>query len=240
MIYLTQYLAKSHLGSRRQAEKLIKQGKVRVNNELAKLGDKVSGEENIKVNNKEINIKSNQETEVIMLNKPIGYTCTKKSFTGEKNIYTLIPKKYENYIIIGRLDKDSQGLLLLTNNGFLANKISHPKSEIEKKYLIRLGKNDKINLSQKNLYKKIRQGVRTKEGETLKAKNIYKQENEWLVIISEGKKRHLRRLFMALSLKVIFLKRIAISNIELKSLALGKFRKLSSQEVKKLTIFNTL
>lgn len=234
MMYLTQYLAKSHIGSRRQAEKLIKQGKVKVNNKLALLGDKVNGEEKIKVNNKEININKNQETDVIMFNKPTGYTCTKKTFIGEKNIYNLLPKKYENYIIIGRLDKDSQGLILLTNNGFLANKISHPKSEIDKHYLIRLAKNDRINLSQKNLYKKIRQGVKTKEGETLKAKNIYKQENDWLVIISEGKKRHLRRLFMALGLKVIYLKRISISSVKLKNLPARTYRHLSSSELNKL------
>jgi 23S rRNA pseudouridine2605 synthase len=233
MIYLTQYLAKTYIGSRRQAEKLIRQGKVKVNEKIANLGDKVSGEENIKVNNKEINIKTNQETDVIMLNKPVGYTCTKKTFLNEKNIYSLLPKKYENYIIIGRLDKDSQGLLLLTNNGFLANKISHPKNEIEKKYLIRLAKNDRININQKNLYKKIRQGVKTKEGETLKAKNIYKQEDEWLVIISEGKKRHIRRMFMAMGLKVIYLKRIAISNIELKNLASKSYRNLNNNEINK-------
>ncbi len=234
MMYLTQYLAKSHIGSRRQAEKLIRQGKVKVNEKIASLGDKVSGEENIKVNNKEINVKTNQETDVIMLNKPVGYTCTKKSFISEQNIYSLLPKKYENYIIIGRLDKDSQGLLLLTNDGFLANKISHPKSEIDKHYLIRLAKNDRINTNQKNLYKKIRQGVKTKEGETLKAKNIYKQENEWLVIISEGKKRHIRRMFMAMGLKVIYLKRIAIANIELKNLTSKSYRVLNTNEIRKL------
>ncbi len=234
MMYLTQYLAKSHIGSRRLAEKLIKQGKVRINDNLALLGDKVSGEENIKVNNKAININNNQETDIIMLNKPVAYTCTKKTFIGEKNIYSLIPKKYENYIIIGRLDKDSQGLILLTNNGFLANKISHPKSEIDKQYLIRFAKNDRINISQKNLYKKIRQGVKTNEGETLKAKNIYKQENDWLVIISEGKKRHLRRMFMAMGLKVIYLKRIAIASIELKNLPAKSYRTLGSKELSKL------
>lgn len=234
MIYLTQYLAKTYIGSRRQAEKLIKQGKVKVNDEIANLGDKVKGDENIKVNNKEINITKNQEIDVIMFNKPKGYTCTKKTFLNEKNIYSLLPKKYENYIIIGRLDKDSQGLLLLTNNGFLANKISHPKNEVDKKYLIRLSKNDKINLSQKDLYKRVRQGLKTKEGDTLRAKNIYKQENEWLVVISEGKKRHIRRMFMAMKLKVIYLKRIAISNIELKNLALGAYRQLSPKEINKL------
>ncbi len=234
MIYLTQFLAKGKIGSRRQAEKLIRQNKVKVNDKLAHLGQKVSGDEKISINNKVLNLNPDKQTDVIMLNKPITYTCTRKSFIGEKNIYSLLPKKYENYIIIGRLDKDSQGLLLLTNNGFLVNKISHPKYEFEKKYLVRFANQEKLNLNPKKLYGKVKEGVKTKEGEKLKAKNIYKEDKDWFVILEEGKKRHIRRLFMGLGLKVIYLKRIAISNLEIKNLGSGRYKILSSKEIKKL------
>jgi len=234
MIYLTQFLAKSKIGSRRQAEKLIRQNKVKVNDDLAQLGQKVSGDEKITINNKILNLNPDKETDVIMLNKPIAYTCTKKSFLNEENIYSLLPKKYQNYIIIGRLDKDSQGLLLLTNNGFLANKISHPKYEFEKKYLVRFANQENLNLNPKKLYGKIKEGVKTKEGEKLKAKNIYKEGKDWIVVLEEGKKRHIRRLFIALGLKVIYLKRISISNLELKNLASGRYKVLSSKEINKL------
>lgn len=235
MLYLTQYLAKiNKIASRRQAEKLIKNNKVKVNGKLAKLGDKVSGQEIIEINNKKVNKVNTDLIEVIMLNKPIGYTCTKNKFTNEKNIYSLLPKKYQNYIIVGRLDKDSSGLLLLTNNGYLANQITHPRYEHDKKYLIKFANQDKLNLSQKKLYKQIRQGVKTKEGEMLKAKNIYKQEKDWLVILGEGKKRHLRRLFSSLNLKIINLKRIAIANLNLNKLALGKYKVLKDKDLNKL------
>lgn len=234
MMYLTQYLAKSKIGSRRQAEKLIRQKKVKVNEKLAKLGDKVSTSDKVMVNNKLVDINIDKETKLIMLNKPDGYTCTKKSFPGEKNVYSLLPKKYHNFIIIGRLDKNSQGLLLLSNNGFLANKISHPKYDIDKKYLIRFAGQERLSLNPKKLYAKIKKGVKTKEGDILKAKNIYKQENNWIVILSEGKKRHLRRLFMASGLKVNYLKRIAIGNLDIKNLAQGKYKILSNKEVNKI------
>ncbi len=239
MIYLTQYLAKiNKIGSRRQAEKLIRQNQVTVNNQLAKLGDKVSGQEIIEVKNKKINKTNHQAQQVTMLNKPVNYTCTRNKFAGEKNIYSLLPKQYQNYIIVGRLDKDSHGLLLLTNDGYLANQITHPKYGYDKKYLIRFAGQDKLNLSQKKLYKQIRQGVKTKEGDTLKANNIYKQDKDWLVVLGEGKKRHLRRLFIGLGLKIISLKRIAIADLELKKLALGKFKILGKKDLNKLLSSN--
>jgi pseudouridine synthase len=238
MIYLTQYLAKiDNIGSRRQAEKLIRQNKVKVNAKLAQLGEKIEGTEKIEVKGRLVSNKKNAETIVIMLNKPMGYTCTKNIFPGEKNIYTLLPKKYHNFIIMGRLDKDSHGLLLLTNDGYLANQITHPKNKHEKKYLIKIANEDKLKLSQSKLYAKIRQGVKTKEGEVLKAKNIYKQEKAWLVILEEGKKRHLRRLFAGLGLAISDLKRIAIGELELKKLILGGFKVLTEKDLKILLNF---
>ncbi len=234
MIYLTQFLAQSKIGSRRQAEKLIRQNKVKVNDKLANLGDKVEGTEKITVSNKELNINRDKKTKVLMLNKPEGYTCTKKSFSGEKNIYSLLPKKFNNYIIVGRLDKNSQGLLLLSNNGFFANKVSHPKYNVEKKYLIHFANQDKLNLNPKKLYAKIKTGVKTKEGEVLKAKNIQREENNWFVTLEEGKKRHIRRLFMAIGLKVVYLKRISIGNLDIKNLAQSKYKILSDKEINKI------
>lgn len=230
MIYLTQFLAKTKLGSRRQAEKLIKQKKVKVNNEIAYLGQKINGDEKIEINNKEISKQNLKNTDLILFNKPAGYTCTKRSFKGENNIYSLLPKKYNNYIIIGRLDKNSRGLLLLTNNGFLANKISHPKYAYEKKYLVRLA-NDK-NLKQSKLFVKLKKGVKNEEGEILKLKNIYKENDAWLITLTEGKKRHIRKMFQIINILVTDLQRISIAKFELNNLKEGSFKVVKEENIR--------
>jgi 23S rRNA pseudouridine2604 synthase len=132
---ITKYIASNTNYSRRQAEKLIRDKKITINKEVAYLGQIVTAHDKIYLNNKLI-IAKKKDLILIMLNKPVDYTCTKKTFANEKNIYQLLPRKYQNFNIIGRLDKDSQGLLLLCNQGDVINQLSHPRYQHQKKYQV--------------------------------------------------------------------------------------------------------
>lgn len=233
MIYLTKFLAQAGIASRRQAETLIRQKKVKVNGEIAELGMKVSGEEEIKVRGKKI---SNDlgEKMVIALNKPKGYTCTNRKFAGEDNIFQLLPAKFSNLIIAGRLDKNSHGLVLLTNDGNLANQITHPRFGHDKEYLVRFAGEERMSLGAKDLYERAKAGVKSDDGEILHAKAIRETENGFSVVLSEGRKRHIRRLFAGMGLKVSDLKRVKIGKFELDKMPLGKHRKLTEEEIKQI------
>ncbi len=234
MIYLTKYLAQAGLASRRQAEVLIRNGKVTVNGERASLGDMVMGDEEVRVRGKLVNGQMAAEKIVIAFNKPIGYTCTNRHFSGEDNIFSLLPPQYKNLIIAGRLDKDSRGLLLLTNDGELANKITHPRFGHDKKYLVRFAGEDRMDLDERKLYARAKEGIRSEDGEILSAKSIRKEDERWAVTLGEGKKRHIRRLFAGMGLKVTDLQRVSIGNLGLGGLPVGTFRILSEKDIKKI------
>lgn len=234
MIYLTKYLAQAGVASRRQAEVLIRNGKVTVDGDMAALGAMVSGQEEIKVRGQKINKQMAAERLVIAFNKPIGYTCTNRRFAGEDNIFSLLPPQYKNLIIAGRLDKDSRGLLLLTNDGNLANIITHPRFGHDKKYFVRFAGEDRMTLSERELYARAKEGIRSEDGELLTAKSIRKEEDKWSVTLGEGKKRHIRRLFAGMGLKVTDLQRAAIGDLGLGGLPQGKFKILSEKDIKKI------
>jgi len=235
MIYLTKYLAQAGIASRRQAEELIKKNKVSVNGERAVLGMMVDGTEEIKVSNKKVDQVLANSRLVIALHKPLGYTCTNRSFKNEKNIFSLLPEKYKNLIIAGRLDKESRGLILLTNDGNLANEITHPRYGHDKKYLVRFAREDQMALSERDLYARARDGVKTEEGEILTAKAIRKEDDRWAITLGEGKKRHIRRLFSGMGLKVSDLQRVNIGELGLGGLGIGEFRVLSEKDVQKIS-----
>jgi len=235
MIYLTKYLAQAGIASRRQAEELIKKNRVKVDGEAAYLGMMVSGEEEIKVNNKKVEYNLNEKPLVIALHKPLGYTCTNRQFKNEDNIFSLLPEKYRNLIIAGRLDKESRGLVILTNDGNLANQITHPRYEHDKKYLVRFFREDEMKLSAKDLYLRAKDGIKTKEGDILTAKAIRQEGDRWAVTLGEGKKRHIRRLFAGMGLKVSDLQRVNIGKLGLGGLGIGEFRILSDKDIKKIS-----
>lgn len=233
MIYLTKYLAQAGIASRRQAELLIRNGKVTVDGERAALGVMVEGSEEIKVRGQLVD-KISTEKLVIAFNKPIGYTCTNRGFSGEDNIFSLLPVQYKNLIIAGRLDKDSRGLLILTNDGDLVNKITHPRFGHDKKYLVRFAGEDRLNLTERELYARAKEGIRSEDGELLTAKSIRKEDNKWAVTLGEGKKRHIRRLFAGMGLKVTDLQRVNIGGLGLGGLPVGTFKILSEKDIKKI------
>jgi pseudouridine synthase len=226
-------IANSGLCSRRKAEELISEGKVLVNKKIAKLGDKASNEDIIEVNGKMINQK--KINKYYIFNKPSGYTCTTAQFRNEINIYKLLPQTMHSLAIAGRLDKDSTGLILLTNDGDLLAKLTHPKYMHEKCYAVSIEVNPEITANQ--IIKELKNGVDIGEGDGyVQAKKIKSlSKNEFEVIITQGKKRQIRRMFSALGLKVKTLHRTAISSLQLGNLGPGKFRELSSQEVKSIS-----
>lgn len=137
-INLTKFIADNSNYSRRQAETLIKKGLIVIDGKTAKLGEKANNKNEISIDGEKIKTKTNKI--YIKLNKPIGYVCSNKSFANELNIFSLVKTK-ERLFSIGRLDKDSCGLIILTNDGDLTYNLTHPKFEHQKTYLITLKKN---------------------------------------------------------------------------------------------------
>ena len=227
---LDKFLANSGVGSRKEVKELIKQGLVFVNEERIKSSDKNIDENKdiIKVNNKLITYKKHV---YIMLNKPknvISATDDNK----HKTVIDLI-KGYDTYNIfpVGRLDIDTEGLLLLTNDGKLSHNLLSPKKHIEKEYFVKL----KENINENNIYK-VENNIELEDGYVCKRAKISKiSENELTISITEGKFHQVKRMFKAVNNEVIYLKRIRMGNLLLdKNLMLGEYRELSSDELKGL------
>ncbi|MFO8052865.1 MAG: pseudouridine synthase [Candidatus Omnitrophota bacterium] len=240
---LNQYLAKSGIASRRKAEMVIKNEKVTINGKYVdKPYYQINDTDIVKINGKEIKPSKNI---YILVNKPKGVTTTCFDKFAKTTILDLIPKQILNLTKesnkkriypIGRLDKNSTGLIILTNNGDFCYKVTHPKFKIEKEYIIQLSTQLK-----KDDYKKAQIGI-IDENQLLKVKKIRKVKNKsWSklppglkVIVGEGKKRHLRRLFKKLGYQIISLKRVRIGNLRLNGLSEGKCKLISSSEIKKI------
>lgn len=225
-IRVQKFLSEAGVASRRKAEEFIKSGQVSINGHRAKLGDKVDPEKDkIKVYGKTIT--PSEGKIYIMLNKPKGYVVSKSDTHGRKTVFSLLPDELRKKVWnIGRLDFDTEGLLLLTNDGELTQELSHPKYEHDKEYEIMT--NDVPSESQ---LEKLRGGVEIATGITYPAK-VRKRGDITRVIIHEGKKRQVRRMFSAIGLEVKNLKRIRINKLELpKDLPLGEYRLISKKDI---------
>lgn len=211
-------ISEAGLASRRKAEEFIKSGQVFINGRKAKLGDKADPKTDVvKVYGKII--KPAEEKIYLVLNKPKGYVVSKSDPLNRKTVFGLLPKEYQNKLWnVGRLDFNTEGLLILTNDGQLTQELSHPKYEHEKEYEASV--QEEVNDSQ---LENLRTGVDIPTGTTYPAK--VKQKNGKIYItIHEGKKRQVRRMFEAVGLTVKNLKRIRIGNLNLpKNLAPGQF-----------------
>lgn len=213
------YLAKATGISRRQIDKLIQQGRVTLNDKEASVGMLVKEHDNVKIDSHSVN--SPTDNILISLNKPVGYVVSRNG-QGAKTIYDLLPKNFYNLKPIGRLDKDSSGLLLLTNDGKLAQSLSHPSNQKIKTYQVildhKLKNEDKI---------KLKKGVKLIDGLSyLKVKIMPSGFSESLIIdMEEGRNRQIRRTFKALGYIVTDLHRISFGQYKLKNLSSGKWRK---------------
>jgi pseudouridine synthase len=224
---LTKAIASSNLCSRRKAEELIRLGLVLVNQEKAQLGDRVNVSDNIVVSGKKITI-VNDKFIYIALNKPASYVCTNRIFKNEKNIFELLQNNTK-LIIVGRLDKDSKGLILLTSDGDLAYKLSHPKFKHEKKYIV---KTKNHNISFKEIKQKFLQGIEIEKGKFAKMKFIKELDRyKYEIILTQGLNRQIRKMFLSFNIQVLDIERLSIASLQLKNLPIGKSRNLIAEEV---------
>lgn len=224
---LQRYIALNSSYSRRKAETLIEQGRVSVNGEIVtKLGTQIDPESNPKVAVDGEIIKPKKGTITLMLNKPSGYITTRSDTHSRKTVMDLIP--YKDVFPVGRLDRDTEGLLLLTNDGDLAYKITHPKFKHEKEYIVK-SKNE-LTEDQKN---KLEKGV-TIDGKKTSPCKVTMKKGVCHITIHEGRKRQIRRMFEEIGNPVIYLMRVRIGKLPLGSLKKGKFRILNADEIDKL------
>ncbi len=230
-VRLQKYMAECGVASRRKSEELIEMGKVKVNGHIAHIGDKINPKKDIvTVKGKKIN--KEEKLYYLMLNKPRGYVTTVSDELGRKTVMDLIDIKARVYPV-GRLDKDSEGLLLLTNDGSFANALTHPKHNYAKVYrvTVRPSVNDEI-------LDRLRNGIEIDGRKTAPCDvNIITQEEGRVVlefILREGRNRQIRKMCEAVELQVARLKRISIGPVKLGMLQTGKYRQLTDNEVRKL------
>lgn len=229
---LQKIIANSGYCSRRKAEELIKQGKVKVNgNIVTSVGVKASVSDIIMVENNELKV---EDKEYILLYKPRGIITSTKDEKGRKTVLDLIETKKRLYPV-GRLDYDTSGLLLLTNDGELTNILSHPSNKIQKVYIAKI--NEAVDPKKVKSLEKgvIIDGIKTARAK-VKIKKIDKKNNKSIIelTIHEGKYHQVKRMFETIGYKVTSLKREKYSFLTLEGLKSGEYRKLSIKEVKKL------
>ena len=224
---INKYLALCGFASRRECDKLIADGRVEVNGKIAELGYEVGGEDVVKVDGQEVKAKKN---EYYILNKPKGYICSVKDDKGRKTVLDLMPDNVGRIYPVGRLDYDSEGLLILTTDGELAQHLTHPSNEVPKTYLVKIeGTITEAGLNP------IRSGIDIGGYVTKKCKaHIVETNKEYTkihVTITEGKNREIRKMFEAIGKNVTLLKRIKIGELTLRGLDRGSYRKLTQQEI---------
>ena len=208
-------IANAGYGSRRWAERLIEQGRISINNQEAKLGDKAVISDKVTIDGRLIDLGrySEEETKVLILNKQAGVICSNKDEEGRQSVFEYLPEN-TRWVMVGRLDLNTSGLLLFTNNGDLANKLMHPSSEIDREYAVRvLGKVEEEHI------KKLTNGIELEDG-FAKFHRVTlgggEGANRWYhVVVREGRKREVRRLWEALDFKVSRLIRTRFSDIRL-------------------------
>lgn len=219
---LNKYIASLNIASRREADKLIKDGKVKVNGNIVN-NPAIQVEEKDKIICDIENYKS--EKIYIKLNKPIGYVVSNNKKEG-KPIYKLLDEKLKNLYPVGRLDKDSKGLILFTNDGIFSRKIIGENSDCEKEYYVKL--NDNIS---DGALKKLEFGI-SLDGKKLKPAIVKRvSKNSFNIILKEGKNRQIRRMCEKVGFEVILLKRIRIAEIYLNKLKEGDFEYLTKEEI---------
>ncbi len=224
---LNKFLAACGVASRRECDRLIAEGAVTINGRRAELGVDVGEDDTVTVNGNTVNVKKN---EYYILNKPKGYICSVKDEKGRKTVLDLMPQNIGRIYPVGRLDYDSEGLIVLTTDGELAQHLTHPSNEVPKTYLVKIeGTITEAGLNP------IRSGVDIGGYVTKKCKaHIVETNKEYTkihVTITEGKNREIRKMFEAIGREVTLLKRIKIGELTLRGLSRGEYRKLSRQEV---------
>ena len=226
---INKYLAESGICSRRAADKLIEEGAVKINGKIALPGAEADpGKDRVTVNGKIINPVNHYE--YYIMNKPKGCVCTAKDDKGRKTVMDFLPQDCARVFPVGRLDYDTEGLLILTNDGELTYKLTHPKNEIPKTYVVKTEK----PVSEKDLSALrsgiIIDGVKTKKCNVTLLKT-YKTGSKLQITITEGRNRQIRKMIEATGNSVDFLKRIKVGDLTVSGLNRGEVRKLRPEEI---------
>lgn len=233
-VRLQKFMAEQGVASRRKSEDLIRAGKVKVNGHVAEIGMKINPRKDlVTVGKQKLTNVKNRKMVYVMLNKPRGYVTTVSDELGRKTVMDLLPDFGCRIYPVGRLDKDSEGLLLLTNDGSFTNCMTHPSHEYAKVYrvTVRPSVNDDILFN-------LRNGIEIDGRMTAPCEVTVLTEEENRVVLEfilhEGRNRQIRKMCESQGLEVARLKRISIGPVKLGMLKQGDYRELTEQDVKKL------
>ncbi len=228
---LNKYLASCGVGSRRKCDQLIQSSEVIVNGKVCTdLSSKVSDEDFVKIDNKRV---VRKEIMTILFNKPRGCVCTKNDELKRDTIYEYIPPNLRHLNHVGRLDQDSEGLLILTNDGDLAQKLAHPSLSIEKEYLVTVNQaygNEALDQMLKGIF----MGTGMGRGKAKSVKRL--SPRRLLVVLETGTKRQIRMMCKVLHLNVIKLVRIRIGSVVTSGLESGRWTELGEEDIEMLQI----
>ena len=229
-IRLNKYLAEAGIASRREADRLIEEGKVTVNGKTALMGMKVTLRDTVMCDGRTVNYNGAKEHHVIAFYKPVGVVVTERDAHAEKKVMDLIDYPVR-LTYAGRLDKDSEGLLILTNDGDLINAMMRGSNGHEKEYVVDTDRDlteEDISLYSKGIYLK-ELGVKTGPCQIEKIGKC-----RYRIVLTQGLNRQIRRMFGHFDIKVLRLKRVRVMNIKLLDLKPGKYRVISGDELNKL------
>lgn len=228
---INKYLAQCGVASRRDCDRIISEGRVTLNGRVCGLGDDVADGDTVKVDGKQVAIKKN---EYYLLHKPKGYLSTVSDDKGRKTVMDILGSGVGRVYPVGRLDYDSEGLLILTTDGELAQHLTHPSNEVPKTYLVKV----EGSLTEDDL-NPIRSGIEIEGGYVTKKcrAHIVETNRDFTrveMVLREGKNREIRKMFAAIGKEVMLLKRTKVGELTLRGLERGSFRKLSPAEVEYL------
>ncbi len=235
-------LARAGYGSRRQIEIWIQEGKISVNGEIAKIGARVSAKDQLAIDGEPCRRVSHAvKSRVIIYHKPVGVICTRSDPEGRETVFDALPPIREGrWVNIGRLDINTSGLLLFTNDGELANQLMHPSAQVEREYAVRV-----LGDVTPDITKRLTQGVNLEDGkarfEDLVEAGGDGAANRWFhVVVVEGRNRVVRRLWESQNLKVSRLKRVRFGPVFLpKSLRPGAWLELNNEQIQSLSVADT-
>ena len=229
---INKFLSSLGIASRRAIDKYIEEGRIKVNGVIASTGIDVTEDNEIYIDNKKIETNRIEEKVYFMLNKPLEVLSASSDDRGRKTVVDLI-KTDKRIFPIGRLDYMTSGLILLTNDGELFNRLVHPKSEIFKKYYIKV-----FGEVKKEEIEELKKGVLLEDGKTLPAKvsgiKYDKNKTSMYISIREGRNRQIRRMIEKFGYKVLMLRREKIGELSLGDLKEGKYRELTREEIEYL------
>lgn len=231
-IRLQVFLSHNGVSSRRKAMEIVQSGRVKVNGRVVSEPSTPidPAHDRVTVDGRGI---AGKQYEYILLNKPAGYVTTKEERATAKNVFELLPKEFQHLVSVGRLDKDTEGLLIFTNDGETAYRLTHPKFDVDKTYAVKVTGELKVSAKERLTNGVIIEGKKTAPAKIFKV-HAAKDATEFMITIHEGRKRQIRLMCDKVGHKVVYLKRITQGPIQLGELPLGRWRRLTQTEITQL------